>query len=73
MTATGVHAKQNHTIAVDPNVIPLGSTVMINGQEYVAEDVGGAVKGNVIDIWVEVPENSFGVKYAEVYIKENEE
>ncbi len=46
---------------------------MINGQEYVAEDVGGAVKGNVIDIWVEVPENSFGVKYAEVYIKENEE
>lgn len=69
MTATGVTARQNRTIAVDPAVIPLGSIVMIDGQEYVAEDVGGAIKGNVIDVWVEKEENSFGVKYAEVLLK----
>ena len=28
---------------------------MINGHVYIAEDCGGAVKGNVIDIFVEEP------------------
>ena len=39
ITYTGVQAVENRTIAVDPNVIPLGSVVEINGQEYVAEDI----------------------------------
>ena len=40
------------TIAVDPKVIPLGSRVEINGQIYIAEDTGGAIKGNRIDMCV---------------------
>ena len=52
ITSTGVTATTNHTIAVDPSVIPYGSKVVINGQVYVAEDCGGAIKRNRIDIYV---------------------
>ena len=69
LTSTGVKAQVNHTIAVDPEIIPYGSKVMIDGQIYVAEDCGGAIKNNVIDVWVENQSNSFGVKYTEIYIK----
>lgn len=69
LTSTGVKAQVNHTIAVDPKIIPYGSEIMIDGQIYVAEDCGGAVKNNVIDVWVEHQSNSFGVKYKEIYIK----
>lgn len=56
MTATGVTAKEGRTIAVDPKVIPLGSTVMIWCDDeplgiFQAEDTGGAIKGNIIDIY----------------------
>lgn len=51
ITASGVKAKANHTIAVDRSVIPLGTHVLYNGTEYVAEDTGGAIKGNRIDIF----------------------
>lgn len=52
ITATGTTAKANHTIAVDPRVIPYGSVVCIEGYgTYVAEDCGGAIKGNRIDIF----------------------
>ena len=51
ITATGTKATANKTIAVDPKVIPLGSEVLIDGQAYIAEDVGGAIKGNRIDIY----------------------
>ena len=69
LTSTGVKAQVNHTIAVDPEIIPYRSKVMIDGQIYVAEDCGGAIKNNVIDVWVENQSNSFGVKYTEIYIK----
>lgn len=68
MTSTGVKAQVNHTIAVDPKIIPYGSEIMIDGKIYVAEDCGAAVKNNVIDVWVEHQSNSFGVKYTKVYI-----
>ena len=52
-TATGTRPKENRTIAVDPNVIPYGSTVYIEGfGYYIAEDTGGAIKGNRIDIFM---------------------
>lgn len=51
ITATGTKATTN-TIAVDPNVIPYGSRVIINGHTYIAEDTGSAIKGNKIDICV---------------------
>lgn len=63
-------AKSNHTIAVDPSVIPYGSKVVINGKIYVAEDCGGAIKQNCIDIYFDTHEEAsdFGVQYAEVYL-----
>ena len=50
-TASGAVAKANHTIAVDTSVIPFGTKVIINGNTYVAEDTGSAIKGNKIDIY----------------------
>lgn len=50
-TSSGAVATANHTVAVDPRVIPIGSHLLINGQEYVAEDIGGAVRGNHIDVF----------------------
>ena len=51
ITKTGTKATAGRTVAVDPEVIPLGSTLLIDGQEYIAEDIGGAIKGNKIDIF----------------------
>lgn len=53
ITATGTVPKVGRTIAVDPKVIPLGSEVYIEGFGWrIAEDVGGKVKGNIIDIFM---------------------
>lgn len=70
VTSTGVTATTNRTIAVDPTQIPYGSKVVINGQVYVAEDCGGAIKNNCIDIYVASHEEgeSKGVFYTEVYL-----
>lgn len=70
ITSTGVIATTNHTIAVDPTQIPYGSQVVINGQVYVAEDCGGAIKTNCIDIYVATHEEgeSKGVFYTDVYL-----
>lgn len=41
------------TVAVDPQVIPLGTRLYIEGYgEAVALDTGGAVKGNIVDIFL---------------------
>jgi 3D (Asp-Asp-Asp) domain-containing protein len=53
ITKSGTMAAAGRTIAVDPDVIPLGSRVLIDGQEYIAEDTGSAIIGNRIDIFVE--------------------
>lgn len=70
ITSTGVIATTNHTIAVDPTQIPYGSKVVINGQVYVAEDCGGAIKQNCIDIYVatHAEGESKGVYYTDVYL-----
>lgn len=57
VTATGSKPVRDpngiSTIAVDPSVIPLGSKVFIPGYGYaVAADTGGAVKGNIIDLYL---------------------
>lgn len=51
-TALGTKIEPYRTIAVDPKIIPLGSKVEIQGSVYVAEDTGGAIKGNRIDVCV---------------------
>ncbi len=70
VTSTGVIATTNRTIAVDPSQIPYGSKVVINGQVYVAEDCGGAIKQNCIDIYVATHEEGEekGVYYTDVYL-----
>lgn len=70
ITASGAEATPGRTIAVDPDVIPLGSVVDINGFEYIAEDVGGAIQGKRIDILFPSHEDAldFGVQYANVSI-----
>ncbi len=53
ITATGKRARWG-TVAVDRRVIKLGSTLKIEGYPdtiFRAEDVGGAIKGNHIDVW----------------------
>lgn len=51
ITATGTRATQGRTIAVDPRYIPYGTEVIIDGQTYIAEDCGGAIKGDRIDVY----------------------
>lgn len=52
LTATGIPVEPG-IVAVDPSIIELGSKVIIDGQEYLAADTGGAVKGMHIDVCVE--------------------
>lgn len=74
-TASGTKTMRNSsgysTIAVDPRVIPLGTRVYVEGYGYaVAEDTGGAIKGNIIDIFVnsESEARSWGRRQVNVYI-----
>ena len=52
VTATGQNLLENPmAVAVDPNVIPLGTRLYVEGYgEAVASDTGGAIKGNIIDV-----------------------
>lgn len=75
ITATGTVARRNpsgySTIAVDPSVIPLGTKVYVEGYGYaIAEDTGGAIKGNIIDVFLNSYEEScrWGRKNVKVYI-----
>src|SRR5690625_1532865 len=73
-TYTGVDLKSNpekKVIAVDPDVIPLGTKVYVEGYGYaVAEDIGGAIKGNKIDLHVPTKEEaySWGVQTVNITI-----
>ena len=70
-TATGLPTGDN-VMAVDPSVIPLGSECVVIGElgDYghrIAADVGGGIKGNIIDIWL--PEGTgFGWQDCRVYV-----
>lgn len=73
ITASGTVAYPG-VIAVDPSIIPLGSIVMIECNEYRAEDTGCAIKWNRIDIFF-LDHNAaldFGVQNHEVFVYDNE-
>lgn len=58
ITASGRRATPYVSVAVDPSVIPLGAELLVDYgdgaglRRYRAEDTGGAVKGNHIDLCV---------------------
>ena len=69
-TAIGLKAEPG-IVAVDPRVIPLGSRLYIDGYGYGrALDVGGAVKGNAVDLFFPSDAECYrwGVRYVNVYI-----
>lgn len=74
LTATGLPVTPG-VVAVDPEVIPLGSTVIIDGQAYLAADTGGAVRGNHVDIAVATHQEALelGTRTAEVWVVEDDE
>lgn len=74
LTATGIPVTPG-VVAVDPAVIPLGSTVIIDGQTYLAADTGGAVRGNHVDIAVKSHQEAeaLGTTTAKVWIIEEED
>src|SRR5699024_4039309 len=73
-TATGIDLNANpdkKVIAVDPDVIPLGTEVHVEGYgNAVAADVGGAINGNKIDVHVpnEAEANQWGVRTVNVTV-----
>ena len=73
ITASGRRVTPYVSCAVDPDVIPLGSTVMLeyNGEMVYlrADDTGPAIKGNRLDIAVMGHQEalSMGVKTADVW------
>ena len=71
ITSTGTVPKWG-TIAVDPSVIPYGTKVYIPqfDKYFIAEDCGGAIKGNKIDIFMnsESECNSWGRRTIDIYI-----
>ena len=69
--AIGEELKEGYSIAVDPNVIPYGTEVVIDGKTYKAQDCGGAIKGNRIDVYFNDHDDAleFGVQYADIFIK----
>src|SRR5690625_211042 len=76
VTSTGVDLNANpdaKVIAVDPNVIPLGSKVYVEGYGYAtAVDTGGAINGNKIDVHISSKDKalSWGSKTVNVTIVE---
>lgn len=71
ITASGKRVEANKTIAVDPSVIKLGSKVYIDGYGYMeAQDTGSAIKGNIIDVYVEDHQEALmmGVQYKDVFL-----
>ena len=70
LTYTETVATEGRTIAVDPDIIPLGSIVEINGEKYVAEDIGGAIKENRIDIFFSNHEDAlkWGVQNHNIFL-----
>jgi len=82
ITRTGVRAQKNHTISVDPKVIPLGTEMFIVAADgtwvygyALAGDTGGFIKGNRIDLFYDTRDEciTFGRQDAIVYILTNEE
>lgn len=66
-TATGKRLDKG-IIAVDPKVIPLHTKMYVPGYGIgVAEDVGGAIKGNKIDLGFYQLDGSWSARWVDIY------
>ncbi len=85
ITYSGAHVRENHTIAADLKVLPIGTIIILedavgkDGQVYdgvyVVEDKGGGVKNKHLDIYRPTHElaslvTHYGRAYGNVYIAE---
>lgn len=68
--ASGEILTSGYSIAVDTRVIPFGTKIIINDKGYLAQDVGGAIKGNRIDVYFSSHSEalSWGKDYYSVYM-----
>lgn len=58
LTATGTRPRPG-ICAVDPKTVPLGSVLYIPGYGYArAEDTGGLIKGNCVDVFIPTREKA---------------
>ena len=70
LTATFKERQADYTVAVDTDVIPLGSRIVFDGKTYVADDTIAATQGKTIAIyktWHDDVE-SFATYNAEVFL-----
>jgi len=69
-TYTGLAVRAG-TVAVDPNVIPLGSLLYVEDYGFaIAADIGGAIKGNRIDLFTHSYDQAinFGLQTRKVWL-----
>lgn len=57
-TATGAKATQGVTIAADPDVLPMGTEIEMDGHTYTVQDTGGAIVGNRLDLYFDSHEDA---------------
>ena len=79
-SATGTQATEGRTIAVDPDIIPYGSHVLLiwpdgTQHSYTAEDCGGGINGNRLDVYFDSHEaaRQFGVQSVMAYLEVKDE
>ena len=75
-TATGTKRAEGRTVAVDPNIIPLGTKLNIDFPKpfdymdgtYIAEDTGNAINGKRVDVYFDSLQTAykFGKRSIEV-------
>ena len=73
ITATGVKAKANRTVAADPNILPYGTEILCGMGEFVVEDCGGSIKGNRVDFFFDSHKEAleFGRQEFTIWVKDD--